>query len=281
MIRIDLVLNNKCNFNCSYCCGGLSSQQSNDYVLPINISRLVYYLNKKLPKNSIEFNLLGGEPLLYKDLPSIYEILSKSKHYTKIRIDTNGSNIISDKLIYSIESCLKNSKISIEVYLTYHFEILNTHNKFLNNYYSNIKLLLKHKIPTIIRLLYNNDTFFKINDIKEELSQKFPQLLFEWRKIFNIKQTYLFLHDYYCFANNFIGIFPNNRLFYNCEYEIEGNNVKNYEFTKDNIQMFIKNFNIKRRIIECRSVYSCPSKLYLNLHNIINLQNSKYILYKK
>lgn len=271
MVRFDIVLNNRCNFKCSYCCGGLEEYQSNDTISPMNISRLVYYINKKLSENDyIEFNLLGGEPLLYPYLNKIYDILSQCKTNKKIRIDTNGSIIFPSDTLHSITACGNNQSTSIEVYLTYHAETLDTHKQFLENYYNNIIKLLDNNVTTIIRLLYSANTFDSMQEIKDSLSQDFPCLLFEWRKIFDIQQKPIFLHDYYCLANNYIGVFPSNKLFYSCEYEIKEANVKSYNMTKENISRFISNINVKRQIQECRSVYSCPSKLYLNKNRFMN-----------
>ena len=264
MIRIDLVLNNRCNFKCSYCCGGLEEYQSNDLLSPVNVTRLLYYLNKnKKIKEHIEFNILGGEPLLYPHLDKIFYSLSRIS-FVSISMDTNASIKIDNKVLQSIIECNKNPSLITEIWCTYHNETLSKHSNYLSNFYSNIEKLLNNNIQTVVRLLFTNETYTKMCNIKEELSKKFPALLFELRKIFDIKQKPVFLHDYYCYSNNFIGIFPNNKLFYNCEYEAEEDTVKNYDITKENLIMFVSNINVKKHVSECRSVYGCPSKLYMN-----------------
>lgn len=276
MVKIDLVLNNICNFKCSYCCGGLTEYQSNDTLEPVNIARLIYYLNANYKINAlIDFNLLGGEPLLYPYLDKVYSILSKCKMPSRISLDTNGSIIISDSIINSMISCLNNSLLSIGVYLTYHYETLSTNTHYLENFYKNIKLMSTHKIPVFVKLLYDNNIYKKMGNIRLDLLRIFPNIMFDWQKVYNFKQKPVFLHDYYCYANNYFGFFPGNKLFYNCEYENDEINVIQYDITKENLLKFIKNINVKRKMLECHSLYSCPSKLYLNRNRVMNY--NKYI----
>ena len=265
MVKIDLVLNNVCNFRCSYCCGGLTDYQSNDTLEPVNIARLIYYLNLNSNlTNLINFNILGGEPLLYPYLDKVYNILAKCKIRSHINLDTNGSIDISENIIHAIISCYNQSLISLNIYLTYHYETLNIKPLYLRCFLNNIKLLLEYKIPVGVKLLYNNENYKTMKNIQFDLLEKYPNIMIDWQRTYNFKQKPIFLHDYFCYANNYFGFFPGNKLFYNCEYENDEKNVTSYAITKDNLLKFIQNINIKRKMLECRSLYSCPSKIYLN-----------------
>lgn len=181
MIRIDFVLNNRCNFKCPYCCGGLIKYQSNNYILPVNISRFTYYFGKYVKNmTNVEFNFLGGEPLLYKDLDKIYYILFKCDFSAKINIDTNGSIIIPDKVINAMILCQEKGWI-VEVNLSYHKIMLESSRTFMNNYYQNISILLDNNIPVIVKMLYNKTEYTDTLKIINNFIEKFPKLFIEWR----------------------------------------------------------------------------------------------------
>ena len=264
MIRIDLVLNNVCNFRCSYCCAALPEYQSANRISPMNILRLFQYLNVYLiDEKFVEIMLLGGVPFLYPYLEKIYYIFSKSKFHAKLGIDTNGSILINNNILNAIEECNNNPLLDISVNLSYHEEMLNSSKSYKDNYYNNINNLLMRNIKTVIKLLHIKSAYNEINNTMDNFIKIFPNIKFEYRRIFDTHAKPLFIHDYYCIANNFFGIFPNNRLFYNCEYENEMPNRKTYSITKENLNMFMKNINHKRKMSECRSVYGCSSKKYI------------------
>ncbi len=100
-----------CNFFCGFC-------HNPELVIPdkynkkIPLYQIFDFLKKR--KNIIEaVTITGGEPTIYKDLPSFIKKIKKLGYF--IKLDTNGSNpimikqLINDKLIDYIAMDIKNS----------------------------------------------------------------------------------------------------------------------------------------------------------------------------
>lgn len=81
--RCELLLNNKCNFNCVYC-----RDKKGDYEIPFNRAKKVIDLWSDEKLQNIRFS--GGEPTLYKKLPDLVRY-SKLKNIKRIALSTNGS----------------------------------------------------------------------------------------------------------------------------------------------------------------------------------------------
>ena len=94
-IYVDIDLGNFCTYACSYC----PDEAHNGSVPWLEISTLKNFVKKlfdhtKDTKNLLVFNLLGGEPTLYKDIEELcYYIKDQSKKYnirSYIELLTNG-----------------------------------------------------------------------------------------------------------------------------------------------------------------------------------------------
>ena len=251
-IRIELAVNNKCNFCCSYCCGYLNKKMSNLFINPINIERLLLYLNNYRYNDIKEIKICGGEPLLYPHLTTLYITLSK---YNNIRIsmDTNNSIRLDDNLLNAMKMC-NNNHVNVELVLSYHKEILDKHPKFLTNYYYNIQKLLDNNISIKIRLLYSDSTYTQLEYIANDLLKRFNnKIKIEWRLIFsnNKSKSMKISKRNKCSPFRYFGIFPNNMLYYSCFREIYGEKCKQYAINKMNLTNFMLNIDKKIYMTDC------------------------------
>jgi organic radical activating enzyme len=96
-IYVDIVLGNTCNFKCSYCPDSLHN--GSDPWLNINAlkkfsSKLIDFYSSVHDKNIFMFNLLGGEPTLYKDIvpfcQQLKELEEQKNCLIQIEFLTNG-----------------------------------------------------------------------------------------------------------------------------------------------------------------------------------------------
>lgn len=83
---IDVYIIEKCNLHCPYCYNRRA--HNGREMQPENYSK-VFELVERCPFNPVP-NLLGGEPLLKKDLNSILDLLRKTKA-NQIEVTTNGT----------------------------------------------------------------------------------------------------------------------------------------------------------------------------------------------
>jgi len=99
MVNIDvkLILSNNCNLNCKYCFVNTLDKQEMNKDIIVNI---LDFIKTNISANHINFDLFGGEPLLYLDLVLFcsFEIKKRFKNYS-ISITSNGifldQNILS------------------------------------------------------------------------------------------------------------------------------------------------------------------------------------------
>jgi len=93
--HLDLVLTEKCSLKCKDC-----SNLMQYYAKPIDedFEILKNSLNNFL--NTVDFvneiRLIGGEPLLYKKIEEVMELLLKHKNFNKIYIYTNGTIVFKN-----------------------------------------------------------------------------------------------------------------------------------------------------------------------------------------
>lgn len=83
---IDVYIIEKCNLHCQYCYNGRAHAGRE---MQPEIYSKVLDIVERCPSNPVP-NLLGGEPLLKKDLNSILELLRKTKA-SQIEVTTNGT----------------------------------------------------------------------------------------------------------------------------------------------------------------------------------------------
>ena len=70
LFRISITPNNYCNFNCEYCCANCQNNKKIVKVdLDINYFKfLITFVAKQFKDIMIDYRILGGETLLYKDI---------------------------------------------------------------------------------------------------------------------------------------------------------------------------------------------------------------------
>lgn len=111
--RIFLEITDRCNLNCKHCYGGFASKNTN----LISLNDIDNIINEAVKLGIYEFDITGGEPLLY---PNLDEVLSKLYNsgmlvsiFTNLTILSNHhlemfNKYCVKKIITSIDSCYKN-----------------------------------------------------------------------------------------------------------------------------------------------------------------------------
>lgn len=113
-MHIEWVLNNVCNYECSYCTpvlyGGSSGQPNYE-----NSLNFFDYIHNNVNSNAKLLNLTGGEPTLW---PKLLEFSQKLNPNYYLQITTNGSRTLRWWNNFS-EKCTNLAKIAISVHLEY------------------------------------------------------------------------------------------------------------------------------------------------------------------
>jgi sulfatase maturation enzyme AslB (radical SAM superfamily) len=105
--RCEILLTDKCNFNCVYC-RGMREDFSGELSLSDSRKVVEYWVSQKL--HNIRFS--GGEPTLYKGLVDLVKI-AKEGGVERIALSTNGS---ADKSLYDelIDAGVNDFSISLD-----------------------------------------------------------------------------------------------------------------------------------------------------------------------
>ncbi len=111
--RIFLEITDKCNLNCKHCYGGFASKNRN----MISLNDIDNIIDEAVELGIYEFDITGGEPLLYHKLEDVLSKLYDSgmlvSIFTNLTLLTNHHLEIFNKycvkkVITSIDSCYKN-----------------------------------------------------------------------------------------------------------------------------------------------------------------------------
>jgi len=96
LLRIELFLGDKCNYNCWYCFPGskegITPWPTLDSIID-NLSHLIEYYKKTLGKKQILLHIVGGEPTLWRDFGEFTKHF-KDKYNAVISMSTNGSRTL-------------------------------------------------------------------------------------------------------------------------------------------------------------------------------------------
>lgn len=137
---LDLKITNACNANCSFCI------EKNGYAPKENdVEELVKTVNSLTEYDSLL--ILGGEPLLYKDL----EILLQETHKSKTYLTTNGSLLDKEKA-----KMLSEYLTAINISVHYYTEELN------DKVYAGPHISFE-KLEEAIKVFNDNDVPVRIN----------------------------------------------------------------------------------------------------------------------
>lgn len=130
-------VNDYCNFKCIYCCSNIPYLPNNTHK-DINVYKLSLVINQ-IKKNIspdffIKYVIIGGEPLVYKDIIKFISILEQDTHAHSITILTNASFDMSDSF-----KQIKNIFFTI----SYHYDVLtnNSRDKYFATLLNNIDFL--------------------------------------------------------------------------------------------------------------------------------------------
>lgn len=169
-LQIALYPSLKCNLRCSFCFMNkkLLKEDENSYN---NISEILKLIDEA-DKNGIgSFSILGGEPLLYRDILIILKELEKRKISSSIT--TNGTVLRKEVIDF-----LKNSKYITPIIS---IQTLNEKNKQLMGI--DYKMILKN-----IKKLSNEGIKFNINSVYTiQTNEEIIEMLEEFNKL-NIKK---------------------------------------------------------------------------------------------
>ena len=156
--RLFVELTDKCNLRCKHCYGDFKIENSTT----LNIDKIDNLINQAIKLNVYQFDLTGGEPLLYKDLE-----LLLSKLYDSGMLVTIFTNLAikSDKIIKLFDKyCVKKIITSIDS------NISKNHDEFrgmigaFNNTVENIKKIKKTSIEISINTMVGSHNEKDISD---------------------------------------------------------------------------------------------------------------------
>ena len=184
--QIEFTLTTKCTLNCRNCTNYIPRLAKDEHV-NISFEEFKTYLDNLTRAVDKIYNLLliGGEPLLVKDLDKYLEYAAKNKKVKNIWITTNGTLLMSENLIKTVKKY--NKKVTM----------------WLSNYSANEELasVLKHEKlleqikATGVDLVYNKDLnwsyvsedFSCKNRNKKENEQYFEKCLHPCLAVFGDK----------------------------------------------------------------------------------------------
>lgn len=99
--QVELVLTTRCTLRCKNC-SNLMQFYGNDTIKPYDVDlkknkHAIYRMLKAVDRINT-FNLLGGEPFLYKDIGEIISYLGKQEKIGQIEVTTNGTVVPDDSV---------------------------------------------------------------------------------------------------------------------------------------------------------------------------------------
>ncbi len=100
-----------CNLNCAYCCH--FSPIAPKYEMPVEVFENDVKQLKKITKGKVKtLSLMGGEPLLHKNIQNLLTILNKYFPNSRKRITTNG--LLLENMDKKFYTACKDNNIAIE-----------------------------------------------------------------------------------------------------------------------------------------------------------------------
>ncbi len=170
--RIFMEITDKCNLNCKHCYGGFANKNNNF----IDVETIDTIINEATKLGVYEFDITGGEPLLYSNLEKVlsklYDAGMLVSIFTNLTVfnDTHFeifNKYCVKKIITSIDSCYKNI----------HDDFRGCNGCF-DKTMKNIKKLKKSKIELSINTMIGNHNIDYIDEMVTFLkSLKLPFVL--------------------------------------------------------------------------------------------------------
>lgn len=172
--QIDIELTERCNNNCIHCY--INQPESNVLLKEkeLSLNQLKDIISQAAQLGCLTIRYTGGEPLLRKDFKEIY--LYTRKMGIKVLLFTNGT-LIDKETARLFSKYPPGEKIEITFYGTNEKEYEKASGA-KGNYtkaLSGIDLLIKYKIPFIVKGLYFAGREKQVSEL-EKLSQKIPYM---------------------------------------------------------------------------------------------------------
>lgn len=162
--RCELILTDKCNFNCPYC-RGIESK----YKGTMSFEKAKFIVNYWASQNLRNIRFSGGEPTLYHDLIELVEY-TKSKGIERIAISTNGSADL-DLYFKLVDAGVNDFSISLDACCASEFaKISRSKNVAWEKFITNLKELSKITYVTVGIVLFD-DNEKQVKDIIEFASE--------------------------------------------------------------------------------------------------------------
>ena len=160
---LSFFVTTNCTLNCKQCCAFVNKYKKENHFKPMKFEEFKNDLDNVL-KNIDQvfvFQLVGGEPLLCKDLPKMLRYAASKKQIKHIFITTNCTIMPSEELI----KALVDTKASVEI------SSYQTAN--VKQYYDEIKnILIENKIRYSSWLEDTGNNFMVVQDIYEDKNNK-------------------------------------------------------------------------------------------------------------
>ncbi|CAM2780760.1 radical SAM protein [Helicobacter burdigaliensis] len=139
---LELVLTTKCTMRCESCMNLMQYfSSSNQYSATFEgIKESIETLLSKVDTIA-HLRIIGGEPLIFKDLPKLVNYLGAKKQILTLNIVTNGTLEFKEELLLSLKAIRKKAKVTISDYsFSPNLKLTLKHNQIFN-------ALKKNKIP--------------------------------------------------------------------------------------------------------------------------------------
>jgi len=177
-MRVSWFLNNKCNYNCVYCCHQKRNEDIN--IQDVNIKYVDTICRNLLSLNidTFDFELIGGEPTLYKDLKELVDKIDYNfkERLKYISIVTNG---FRPKEYWLDFKKYKKLEVIISLHLDY----------FSPKYYETVDYLLNNNFNVELHIMYQPDKRELIKKIIEFAELRKDKLLYSCEDIVVNLQT--------------------------------------------------------------------------------------------
>lgn len=143
----ELTLNYECNARCIFCYGSSSLDEWKG-IKPLNLKQASSYMLDSYKSGARIIQILGGEPTIYQELPSIINIARKIG-YPVIQIVTNGQRLQD----YKYAQLLKKSGLN-SITFSIHSSNPQIHNKIVGveNAFENILKAIENSIRLSIHI---------------------------------------------------------------------------------------------------------------------------------
>ncbi len=194
--QLEVVLTTKCTLKCKHCTNYIPSVEKNEHI-ELSLNDFKYQMDNLLKAVDCIQNLLllGGEPLLLKDITEIFKYAASKKKIKRVWIVTNATITPSDELIQALKKYRKKCTV------------------WISNYSGNSELSPMLKAQSIIKTLKENKIEYKY---KENLMWNYVQPYKKNNRTEdeNIQYFIKCLHKCTSLANGKINVCPRAGTFY-------------------------------------------------------------------